>query len=219
ERLAMWASTSGYHAGIPALKRALKRSLQELQFERRKNKSKEPITADEVFATLITGGLLVGSYRGDSKDYPPQLWPAMKAAYGFTARERGENPDLRKQVPDLVVVNLDLINRPIPFDQLLGQVSTTNFQHHNDQYSNSWYERPTDSSLTGKARFIVLAGEEGRLSEWLIRNRYVSKAGIHLKKLGLPSKVAVLERSLTSSVEIPIPEPPRPVAKKEVAGK
>ncbi|MBI1910099.1 MAG: hypothetical protein HYS22_08025 [Deltaproteobacteria bacterium] len=217
---ALWVSTSTYHAGIGTLRIGLRGALDDMIRKKeeelarkedgnngaagKKGRSKKrqkppPIplpTAADVFKHLFTSPLRVARFRDDSKDYPPQLWPAIEAAESLDAGKR-------LPFPLLVVVELAQISQPIPFQEMVDQLSRNGFQPYNPQYDEKQFYTSGNSNgqatLEKRARFLLRQGDVKRLTGWLVGNNYVSRDQIRIIPLKLPDAVQVREDRIPSS--------------------
>lgn len=159
-------STSAYHAGIGNLRRGLREAGKELE------------NAEEIITDLFTGNLRVGGFRDDSKDYPPQLYPAVEAVAQLP-------PDQRLRPLKLVAVHLDLKKGVmVPLMEMTRMLSYRDFIHINPQYDwdGSLTKKPM-ASIGLKARFLMLEADVSRLKAWLVRNDYAAEEEIKITSL------------------------------------
>ncbi|MBI5299054.1 MAG: transglycosylase SLT domain-containing protein [Deltaproteobacteria bacterium] len=177
DRLADILSTSAYHAGIDNLRTALREAKLKAQ-----NPS-QPVTPEMIAAYPFASPLRIKKFRDDSKDYPPQLYPAVEAVDRLPS-------EMRLPVRKLVTVSLNLKqNVEIPLFEMLAQLSYRDFININSQYDwdGSRTGNPIDTMTLKMAenpkhqtRFLLLEADVSRLKSWLIQNGYVTEDQIKI---------------------------------------
>lgn len=171
DRLADILSTSAYHAGIGSLRTALRKAKKDLEAQ---NPS-QPVTAEMIAAYPFASSLRIKKFRDDSKDYPPQLYPAVEAVDRLT-------PEMRLPVRKLVTARLDLKQGvEIPLREMVAQLSYRDFININSQYDwDGSRTGETTEALKHQTRFLLLEADVSRLKSWLIQNGYVTEDQIKI---------------------------------------
>ncbi|OGQ46805.1 MAG: hypothetical protein A3H42_03545 [Deltaproteobacteria bacterium RIFCSPLOWO2_02_FULL_46_8] len=178
-RLADILSTSAYHAGFDSLRTALRKAKKDLEAQ----KPSKPVTAEMIAAYPFASPLRIKKFRDDSKDYPPQLYPAVEAVDRLP-------PEARLPVRKLVTVSLNLKQGvEIPLLEMVAQLSYRDFININSQYDwdGSRTGNPIDTMTLKMAenpkhqtRFLLLEADVSRLKSWLIQNGYVTEDQIKI---------------------------------------
>lgn len=176
--LALLMATSAYNAGVGNLQKGMKKAQAVTHSH----------DAEEIFAYLLKSDLKVGAFGKNSKDYPPQLYPAVEAVY----------PSAPEKVPPIrlvskrVVVTLKTIDFPIPLSKILKQIDFGfDFMNANPQYNwTGWEDLPESlPSIAGEGRFILDAADVEKMKYWLKKNGYVvhPETSVEVTEIFVPS--------------------------------